>query len=175
MMDEEVISVTGRYEPLPKETALSLVVLGLLLTLVSFSGCGNHDRATPHFSEDIVEQLDTAIASAMKYNDLPGVVVGVWVPGEGEYVVARGKANLKTGEQRDLEDSFRIGSITKTFTATAVLQLVEEGKLSKSDTLSKWYPDFPNAETITVEHLLRMQSGIADSFDEQWWEAYKQN
>jgi D-alanyl-D-alanine carboxypeptidase len=160
--------------PLLKEIA-PLVVVVLLLTLVSFSGCGNRDRPTPHFSKSIVERLDSAIASEMKYSDLPGVVVGVWVPGEGEYVVARGKANLRTGERRDLEDSFRIGSITKTFTATAVLQLVDKGKLSKSDKLSKWYPDFPNAEKITVEHLLRMRSGIADSFDEEWWEDYEEN
>jgi D-alanyl-D-alanine carboxypeptidase len=159
--------------PLSKETAL-LVVLVLLLSVVSFSGCSN-DRAAPHFSEDAVEQLDSAIAFSMKYDDLPGVVVGVWVPGEGDYVVAKGKANLKTGEQRDLGDPFRIASITKTFTATAVLQLVEQGKLSKSDTFSKWYPDFPNAEQITVEDLLRMQSGIADSFDDEWWEDYEEN
>jgi D-alanyl-D-alanine carboxypeptidase len=104
--------------------------------------------------------LDGAIAKQMREDDLPGVVLGVWVPGEGRYVVARGKANLKTGEKRDLDDPFRIGSITKTFVATAVLQLIEEGKLSKSDKLSEWYPDFPNAEKITVDDLLRMQSGI---------------
>ena len=144
------------------------------MALVSFSGCANHDRPTPHFSEDIVEQLDSAVAFSIKYDDLPGVVVGVWVPGQGEYVVARGKANLQTGERRDLEDPFRIGSITKTFVATAILQLVEEGKLSKSDKLSKWYPDFPNAEKITVDDLLRMRSGIADSFDEEWWKDYEE-
>ncbi len=179
-MDREVIPVSSSNEPLPKKTApplavLALVVIVLLLSVVAFSGCANHDRPTPHFSKDIVERLDSAIALQMKIDDLPGVVVGVWVPGEGEYVVARGKANLKTGERRDLEDPFRIGSITKTFTATAVLQLVDQGKLSKSDKLSKWYPDFPNADQITVEHLLRMQSGIADSFDEQWWEDYEEN
>jgi D-alanyl-D-alanine carboxypeptidase len=98
----------------------------------------------------------------MHYNDLPGVVVGVWVPGEGEYVVARGKANLETGEEREVGDPFRVGSITKTFVATAVLQLVEEGELSKSDKLAEWYPGFPNAEKITIRHLLGMQSGIVD-------------
>ncbi|HLL41371.1 MAG TPA: serine hydrolase, partial [Rubrobacteraceae bacterium] len=77
------------------------------------------------------------MAEQMQTNDLPGVVVGVWVPGEGEYVVARGKANLKTGEKRDVDDPFRIGSITKTFVATAILQLVDEGKLSKGDKLAK--------------------------------------
>jgi CubicO group peptidase (beta-lactamase class C family) len=165
-----MMMITG---PLSKMTA-PLVVLVLLLTVVSFSGCGN-DRAPPQFSGDIVERLDTAIASGMRYDDLPGVVVGVWVPKEGQYVVARGKANLQTGELRELEDPFRVASITKTFVATAILQLVEEGKLSKSDKLSKWYPDFPNAEQITVEDLLRMRSGIADSFDEEWWEDYEEN
>ena len=146
-----------------------IVLLGLLpvlALLVATSGCANDDRGASGFSDDIVERLDEAIAKQMQENDLPGVVVGVWVPGEGEYVVARGKANLKTGEQRDLEDPFRIGSVTKTFIATAVLQLVEEGKLSKTDKLSRWYPDFPNAEQITVEHLLRMQSGIVDLTNE---------
>src|SRR5918999_398845 len=73
-------------EPLSKKTAPPLVVVVLLLALVSFSGCANHDRPTPHFSEDIVEQLDSDVAFSIKYDNLPGVVVGVWVPGQGEYV-----------------------------------------------------------------------------------------
>jgi D-alanyl-D-alanine carboxypeptidase len=146
----------------------SIVLLSLLCSYALFfsSGCGNDDRGDGQgdsgFSEETVRRLDGAIAKQMRGDDLPGVVVGVWVPGEGRYVVAKGKANLKTGEKRDLDDPFRVGSITKTFVATAVLQLVEEGKLSKSDKLSEWYPDFPNADKITIEDLLRMQSGIVD-------------
>jgi D-alanyl-D-alanine carboxypeptidase len=152
-------------------------MLVLLLALVVF-GCGNDAQDNPHFSDDIVKQLDAAIAQEMKYSDLPGVVVGVWVPGEGEYVVARGKANLETGRKRDLDDSFRIGSITKTFVATAILQLVDEEKLSKSDKLSKWYPDFPNADQITIDDLLSMRSGLVDStsMEKVWvWDAYEKN
>jgi D-alanyl-D-alanine carboxypeptidase len=149
----------------PQVKKPSLIVLLGLLTFLAFLpslGCGNDRQGDSGFSDDTVQRLDRAIAKQMQENNLPGVVVGVWVPGEGRYVVARGKANLETGEERDLEDPFRIGSITKTFTATAILQLIEEGKLSKSDKLSKWYPDFPNAEKITIEHLLRMQSGIRE-------------
>jgi D-alanyl-D-alanine carboxypeptidase len=101
----------------------------------------------------------------------------VWAPGEGQYLTALGKANLETGEQRGLGQSFRIASITKTFTAMAVLQLVDEGKLKTSDKLSKWYPDFPNAEKITVDDLLRMRSGIPDFTDEEFmknWYAHPQ-
>ena len=159
---EHVAVVWG---PRGKKPSL-IVLLGLLssLALLSALGCANDGQQDSGFSEDTVQRLDRAIAKQMQEDDLPGVVVGVWVPGEGEYVVARGKANLKTGEQRDLEDPFRIGSITKTFTATAILQLVEEGKLSKTDKLAKWYPDFPNADKITIEHLIRMQSGIVEPY-----------
>jgi D-alanyl-D-alanine carboxypeptidase len=147
-------------------TKKPFVIVGLVLltfsTLLSSFACSNGEEGASGFSDDKVERLDKAIAEEVQENNLLGVVVGVWVPGEGEYVLVMGKANLKTGEQRDLDDPFRIGSITKTFTATAILQLVEEGKLSKSDKLSKWYPNFPNAEKITIEHLLRMQSGIHD-------------
>ena len=55
---------------------------------------------------------------------------------------------------------FRLGSITKMFTATMVLQLVEEGKLKLTDTLDKFYPQVPNARTITVAHLLAHRSGV---------------
>jgi D-alanyl-D-alanine carboxypeptidase len=95
-------------------------------------------------------------------------VVRVWAPGTGGYRIARGEANLKTGEKRRLGQPFRIASITKTFTATAVLQLVDEGKLQTSDTLSRWYPDFPNADKITIDDLLRMRSGIPDFTDEEF-------
>jgi D-alanyl-D-alanine carboxypeptidase len=166
----EVASTKVHIDPVPASRARRIASIVLLSFLCSYAlsfspGCGNDDqgadgRGHSGFSGETVRRLDEAITKQMREEDLPGVVVGVWVPGEGRYVVAKGKANLETGEKRDLADQFRIGSITKTFVATAVLQLVEEGKLSKTDKLSEWFPDFPNAEKITIEHLLRMQSGI---------------
>ena len=92
----------GRHGDLPSGPPvggvppLSLLVLLLLACL---SGCGNGEQEAPRFSDDVVKRLDGAVADQMRYGDLPGVAVGVWVPGEGEYVVARGKANLETGEK----------------------------------------------------------------------------
>ena len=151
--------------------------VAVLLLLACPSSCANGEQESSRFPDDVVERLDEAVADQMRYGDLPGVVVGVWVPGEGEYVVARGKANLETGKKREVGDPFRVGSITKTFVATAVLQLVEEGELSRSDKLAEWYPDFPNAEKITVEDLLRMRSGIAEGsdLDDMWGEAYEKD
>jgi D-alanyl-D-alanine carboxypeptidase len=166
-----VPTTKGRIATVSASRARKIASIVLLSLLCSYafslsSGCGNDAQGDgggdSGFSGETVRRLDGAIAEQMREEDLPGVVVGVWVPGEGRYVVARGKANLKTGEKRDLDDPFRIGSITKTFVATAVLQLIEEGELSRSDKLSEWYPDFLNAEKITVEDLLRMRSGIVD-------------
>ena len=108
----------------PKKPSL-IDLLGLLsvLALLTSLGCANDGQGASGFPDATVERLDAAIAKQKQENDLPGVVVGVWVPGEGQYVAARGKANLKTGEERDIDDPFRICSITKTFVVTAILQL----------------------------------------------------
>ena len=154
-----------------------------VLMLLLLSGCSGESGGgsqgdnsdSNRLSDDNVRELDNVIEQQMQDENLPGVVVGVWIPDEGEYVTAKGEANLDTGREREPEDPFRIASITKTFTATAILQLVEEGKLSKPDRLSKWYPDFPNADEITVEDLLRMRSGIDDPFDQEFIEYYYDN
>lgn len=60
----------------------------------------------------------------------------------------------------DGETVYRIGSITKTFTATMIVQLIDEGKLSLSTKLRTFYPGIPQFDRVTIEHLLRHQSGI---------------
>jgi D-alanyl-D-alanine carboxypeptidase len=132
-------------------------------------------KGDARFSAENLQELDNTIAKVRKDKNLPGVLVGVSVPGEGEYVSAQGSANLDTGTKPQPSDQFRIGSVTKTFVATAILQLVEEGKLSKSDTLSEWYPDFPNADEITVDDLLRMRSGIPHYWNEETLKQYYDN
>ncbi len=127
------------------------------------------------FSAENLDELDRTIAQVRKDENLPGVLVGVSVPGEGEYVSAQGSANLHTGTRPQPSDQFRVGSVTKTFVATAILQLVEEGKMRKSDTLSKWYPDFPNADEITLDDLLRMRSGIPHYWTEETLRQYYDN
>lgn len=73
---------------------------------------------------------------------------------------------VSQGERMNQNDSqYLIGSITKTFTATAIMQLFEENKLSLSDPLSKYVSLFPNAENITIRHLLTHRSGIKSYTD----------
>ena len=108
-----------------------------MLVLLPLSGCagegsgGDDTQAgssgdTVHLTDANIQAANDLIAKEMEDKDLPGVVVGVWTPDEGEYVTAQGTANLDTGRERVPEDPFRIASLTKTFTGTAVLQLVDE-------------------------------------------------
>lgn len=135
-------------------------------------GHGGGAAANPTLPPATVRALDRAVDEQVRALGLPGVVVAIRIPGRGDYVAVRGDADRRTGRARRLADPFRIASITKTFVATAVLQLVEAGRLKKSDKLARWYPWFPNARLITVDDLLRMRSGIADPFDKSFLSFY---
>ena len=93
--------------------------------------------------------------------DEPGAAVIVVDDGEVVYRGARGMANLELDVALEPDNVFRLGSITKQFTATAILLLEEQGKLSVHDPISKALPDYPvHGHTITIEHLLTHTSGI---------------
>ena len=81
--------------------------------------------------------------------------------GQVIYNRAFGMANLELNVPMQTDMVFRIGSITKQFTAIAILQLMEQGKLSLEDDITKFIPDYPTqAYKITIEHLLTHTSGI---------------
>ena len=89
----------------------------------------------------------------------PGVQAGVWTD-SGQWVGTSGVAKVGTTQPITPADHTRIGSITKTMTATVILQLVDEGKLSLDDVIDKYVPGMPNGSTATIKNLLEMQSGI---------------
>lgn len=73
-----------------------------------------------------------------------------------------GFSNVKNQIKSNKRTKYRIGSITKTFTATIIIQLVDEGKLSLETKLATFFPEIPNASNITIESLLRHRSGLYD-------------
>ena len=80
--------------------------------------------------------------------------------GQQVYAKSVGYKNLgDSKEKAGLDTKYRIGSVTKMFTATMVMQLVEEGRIALSNKLSEYYPEIPNADRITIEQMLRHQSG----------------
>ena len=104
-----------------------------------------------------------AMDAAVK-DGVPGVA-GQAKDAHGTWKATSGVGNIKTGKPRSPEDRYRVGSITKTFTSTVLLQLESEGKLSLDDTVDKWLPGVVrghghDGRKITVRQLLNHTSGI---------------
>lgn len=98
---------------------------------------------------------------------IPGVYIAVYVPGKAPYVKSVGYANLPAKAPFRLGDKFRIGSNTKTFVVTVLLQLADEHRLSLDDTISK-FPlgvEIPNARKITIRELCEMRSGLFEAYN----------
>jgi D-alanyl-D-alanine carboxypeptidase len=104
--------------------------------------------------------LQPQIEEQMTNLRVPGALVYIDVPGEGTWSQAFGTGNLEGNTPITPNDHFRIGSNTKTFTGTVVLQLVDEGKLGLDDPVSEYQPEVPNGENITIRQLLNMTSGL---------------
>ncbi|PQO45095.1 serine hydrolase domain-containing protein [Blastopirellula marina] len=104
-------------------------------------------------------KLIETVEEIMKENAIPGAVV-LMRKGDREWSQAFGVADLKTKQPMQTDMAFRIGSNTKTMTGVIILQLIEEGKLSLDDKVSKFFPDVPQGDEITIADLLSMRSGI---------------
>ena len=80
--------------------------------------------------------------------------------GKPIYTRAIGYADVESEMKANPNTMYRIGSISKSFTSTLILKLIEEGKLSLDTKLSKFYPELPNADQITIKNLLNHHSGL---------------
>ncbi|MEM6456841.1 MAG: serine hydrolase domain-containing protein [Acidobacteriota bacterium] len=123
----------------------------------------------------LAQDADTPIQSCLDQIrdgcDLPGSLVATFpsTPGANSTVYTGGVANLSSGQPLEGDMQYRIGSTTKTFVATVVLQLIDEGRLDYDDTLQDLLgpavAPIQNADRITVEKMLGMRSGIPDFND----------
>jgi D-alanyl-D-alanine carboxypeptidase len=120
---------------------------------------------TPADDETAAEWQELAELALEYAEGTPGAIVAVSDPELGFWSTAIGDAEIDV-DAMTLEHHSRIGSVTKTFTAVAVLQLVDAGELSLDDTVADVVPDvaeqFPETADITVEQLLSMSSGLPD-------------
>jgi D-alanyl-D-alanine carboxypeptidase len=128
-----------------------------LAAIVSVGLAGSSKAAEPAAWE---AKLTEAIPEAMKQASVPGAIVGIWQDGAEPYVRAFGVRDIATGEPMETDLYTRIGSVTKTFVTTAVLQLVDRGKVGLDDPISKYVDGVPNGDNITIRQLAAMRSGL---------------
>ncbi len=108
------------------------------------------------------KQLDDTISAELKQTGAPSVSVAVVENGQLVYAKAFGSADLAAGRAADVHTRYAVGSISKEFTAAALLLLQEQGKLSLDDPVSKYFPDLTRASEITIRELLSHTSGYED-------------
>jgi len=127
-----------------------------LITLLLFSvSC---------LAQDIATKVDEYINAQTKLGAFSGSVL---IAQGGKVLLSKGygMANLELGVPNTPQTKFRLGSVTKQFTAMAIMQLQERGLLDVNNPITKYIPDYPNGEKITIRHLLTHTSGIPNLTD----------
>ncbi|MFF8418206.1 serine hydrolase domain-containing protein [Streptomyces sp. NPDC015680] len=126
----------------------------------------------PPLTPAVAGQLDRAVRQVMGDARVPGVTVGLWVPGKGSYVRAFGVADKSSGAPMSAGLNMRVGSVTKTFTVTALLTLVDQGKVGLDDPIGKYVKGVPDGDRITLRELAGMRSGLFNySMDPDFFKA----
>ncbi|MEU0114656.1 serine hydrolase domain-containing protein [Streptomyces bobili] len=109
---------------------------------------------------ELTARLDEAVEDVRRQAGIPGLVVGLWMPGKGNYVRATGVADTATRRPMTTDQFIRIGSETKTFTVTALLKLVDDRRIRLDDPISDYVRGVPGGDRITLRHLAGMRSGL---------------
>lgn len=126
--------------------------------------------------QDVIEFLDKYLDHLVSKDQFSGTVL-IAKGGKPFYTRAYGLASKRYNVPNKLDTKFNLGSMNKMFTGVAIMQLVEQGKISLNDPVGKYLPDLPRkeiSEKVTIHHLLSHTSGMQDYWDEifdaHWWE-----
>jgi CubicO group peptidase (beta-lactamase class C family) len=157
-MRKATVKTTGKFNVIVSIVSGILLFSGIIL----FSGILL--AAGPVFAQDAVKDaekiLDATAATVIENLKIPGLAVAVSMP-DGKIIEKYyGKANIEYNASVDKDTVFQIGSLSKTFTALAIMILKEQGKLSVNDSITKFIPGCPRWKKITLKHLMQHTSGI---------------
>lgn len=161
--DERLVYRIARAEPLPHcEGACGNAWAFILMTLAMYSACS--PATTARSLHPIAAMLHEQVASGRT----PAVQYRFFSPDSTLYRYDEGMADIDNGVPVGHATTFNALSITKTFTALAVLQLAEAGKLAIDGAAADYLPGFPYPRNITVRHLLTHSAGIANPIPLRW-------
>ncbi|MEO6902828.1 MAG: serine hydrolase domain-containing protein [Bacteroidia bacterium] len=156
------------------------LIFNFIICLITFSSCSNNKKTPTHKDSDTLivnndsilkilktihasakaKQLDSLFKNKAKAGRFNGVVL---IAQEGQiiYEFASGYSNIKTKDSLTKNSVFQLASTSKTLTAAAILLLKDQGKLKLTDTLQKYFPNFPYPN-ITIQNLLTHRSGLGN-------------
>lgn len=141
----------------------------IIITSLCLWGCGNSSgepTLTANNGLSLEGRFDLAVRTRFQREDLPALAAGLWQPGRRPHLVLLGQADESQGRSISSQDHFRIGSVTKSFTVTVLLQLAQEGKLSLDDPIGNFVPQIQNSHA-TLKQCANMTSGIFNYTENQ--------
>lgn len=152
-----------------KKTSLNIMFFFLISTLM-LTGCETikknviHQKTVASSNNNIQTKLAKYIDNYSKKNEFSGTIL---ITKDDEVLLNKGYgiANYNNHLQNKPQTTFQIASLTKQFTATAILKLQEQNLLNVNDTIDKYIPDYPRGDSITLYNLLTHTSGIPDYLD----------
>ena len=161
--------ICAKGVPLLQSPALSLrrhlrlaCATALLLYLAAPRPSHAQSEATIKLSEPLGTSLDQALAEAVRKSGVPSASIGIVQGGKVVYLRAFGAAKLDPTVPAEPSMAYPIGSITKQFTAACLLLLMQDGKLTIDDPVSRWLPQLTRAHDVTIAELLSHTSGYED-------------
>ncbi len=123
------------YASRPNRIFLCMIrLLPFFCVLLFGTNCSDNSTHPPEFALELQQEMDLFLDDKMSEYNIPGALIGIFVPGRGTCLKAKGKADIEANKDMNLTHTLRIGSISKTFNATIILQLVDEGLLNLEDT-----------------------------------------
>jgi CubicO group peptidase (beta-lactamase class C family) len=128
---------------------------GLVLAAAAMTA---QSQVTP----ELRAKIDAAAKQVLEQTGVPSASVGIVVGGKVAMTAAYGNARLQPELKATPEMKYPIGSISKQFTAAAILLLVEDGKVSLDDPVSRWFPELTRAKEVTIREILSHTSGYED-------------
>src|SRR5437867_3668114 len=135
---------------------------------VLISACANQILAQTQLSADLTEKIDKVATDTLARTGVPSASVAIVKDGQIAYVKAYGDAKLDPKTPATSAMRYSIGSISKQFTAAAILLLQEQGKLSLDDKVAKYVPDLTRANEVTIRQLLSHTSGYQDYWPQDY-------
>ncbi|HZK62449.1 MAG TPA: serine hydrolase [Anaerovoracaceae bacterium] len=140
---------------------LKFITIAMFLICIVCTAKSNSRYDSKRIKDSIEIKIDTIIAQMGLSSETPGGVVGVIKNRKIIFMKAYGLSNFETKEPNKTSTLFNLGSVSKQFTAAAILILAKEKKLSLNDDIRKYLPDFPDyGYTITIENLVHHTCGI---------------
>jgi len=127
-----------------------------------------HADVASALNEKDRERIDQAVQEVLDETGAPGASLAVIKDGHIAYLKAYGNARLDPAEASQTSMRYSIGSVSKQFTATALLMLAEQGKLSMQDRVAKFIPDLTRADEVSIRQLLSHTSGYRDYWPQDY-------